>query len=56
MIQEHEIVLSLLRLAISGKECAIPKDVNWNKVIDFAIEQRVLGFCNFTGFRKIDHN
>lgn len=42
---EQDISLSLLQLAISGKECTLPQDADWNKVIDFAIEQGVLGLC-----------
>ncbi|GEM_PF-3854335 len=60
MTKEHEIVLSLLRLAISGKECTLPQGVeftfdklragwlttcDWTKVIDVAFEQGVLGVC-----------
>lgn len=53
MLKEHEIVLSLLQLALrepqgelgSGKESTLTHGVDWNKVIDFAIEQGVLGIC-----------
>lgn len=45
MTKKHEIVLSLLRLAISGRKCTLPKTVDWMKVIDFAIQQGVLGVC-----------
>lgn len=52
MTKEQKVILSLIRTAITGKVEALPAGVDWSKVIDFAMQQGVLGIA-FDGIERV---
>lgn len=45
MTLEQQIVLKLIRSAVSGSTCEIPSNTRWQEVMDIATSQGVLGIC-----------